>query len=852
MAIVPGSDTEYRTAIYFKVRCFIGRKSLLFPELDLWTPDNLMAASHRLLARDDKAGSNYMDRMKAQLGDPPAPRELYQLIAESMVLYYLFPASTIIKLATKVDRVETVLSWAGITGMSQILSGCFAGGIGNVGTHYLSAQPYLMNFFLTFALEGQIAGIDFNDREACEHLADDIRSKTKHVVEARHVLLHLLFPEYYESIASDTHKNKIAEKYRDLAPGIANIDEALVSIRNGLTEKLGHEVEYYVPEFRKEWDFKDGAGVKASDTDTIPNYSALMLPYLQLIADGEQHKESDLLDPLAESFSLSAADRARRLESGAEKVFDNRVRWAKVNLRQARLVEIPAEGYIRITERGKELLLEEPSELTRAFLRRYPEYVDWLERERKPDNQTPPAGNVWIEKTITENRPDRLSGDYALGKALWSPQKDAAGRDAYRFMRDVRPGDIILHLTDSEGFTGVSTASGVAQEFMGVSGTQWGDQPCYFVTLTNFRKLDPPLLKATFFNPPYREQLSDIRKRERNLFYIEGIRLSGLRLPEGFYLTPAPPDLVNVLNGAYTDLTGRQLFDTPAGDPEPTNPIVFSFDDLLRTTLWAEPDLNELLDVFEANTTCKQVILTGPPGTGKTWVAMQVIKFLTNSDDARWRLVQFHPSYSYEQFVEGLRPTASDGAITFKPVPGLLLEMVERAKRSRDSHYLLMDEMNRANLPRVLGELLFLFEYRDVKVDLPYTRGFSLPDNLYFIGTMNTADRSIRSVDAALRRRVEIFECLPSRQILEKFYDSNTNQVVDLFDGFEALNTSLEQKLDRHHTVGHTFFMAPVFSPSMLRIAWKRKIKPLIEEYFFDRPDELLNFEVESFWPSLK
>src|ERR1700681_4253 len=849
MAMVTGSDTEYQTARDFKTRCFSGRRSILNPSTELWTPANLAAASERLLAKDDKVTANYMDRMRAQLTEPPAPLALYQLIAESMIFYYLFPASTIMHTATKIDRVGSVLSWADIHGFELALNSCFGSGIGNVGTHYLSAQPYLMNFFLQFALEGQKNSIDFDDRVQCEELADDIRSRTKHVVEARHVLLHLLYPEHYESIASDTHKKKIVEKYASLAPGGADTDSALYSIRIGLTEKLGHEVHYYDADFRKDWDVKE-ASTNRKDADPIPSSLQLLLPYLQLVSDGEQHKESDLLDTLASSFSLSSADRDRRLESGSERVFDNRVRWAKVHLRQARLVEIPIEGFIRITERGKELLLEEPSELTRASLRRYPEYVEF-ERGNKEQSDLPRPGNVWIEKTITANRSDRLVGEYAVGKAIWSPQRDAAGRDSYRFMREVRPGDIILHLTDNRGFTGISIAASAVQEFHGVSGTPWGDRPCYLGRLSHFRQLDPPLVKEAFFLPPYRERLVDIRKRERNLFYTEGVRLEGLRSLEGFYLTPAPAELAATLNDAYTDLTGQQLLPASTGEPTPVNPIAFSFDDLLRTTLWSEAELNELIDAFSADAGCKQVILTGPPGTGKTWVATQVVKYLTNADDSRWRLVQLHPSYSYEQFVEGLRPVTVGGAITFEPTKGLLLEMVDRCRVSRDSHFLVMDEMNRANLARVLGELLYLFEYRLAKIDLPYTRDFTLPENLYFVGTMNTADRSIRSIDAALRRRVEIFECLPSREILEKFYLSNTNQVSDLFEGFEKLNNTLEDMLDKHHTVGQSFFMSKVFSPAVLRVAWKRKIRPLIEEYFFDRPAELKVFELDSFWPSL-
>ena len=163
---------------------------------------------------------------------------------------------------------------------------------------------------------------------------------------------------------------------------------------------------------------------------------------------------------------------------------------------------------------------------------------------------------------------------------------------------------------------------------------------------------------------------------------------------------------------------------------------------------------------------------------------------------------------------------------------------------------LVIDEMNRANLPRVFGELMYLLEYRDEPIDLQYSPGFRLPSNLLFIGTMNTADRSIRSIDIALRRRFQIFECPPDVHILERYYESNgTNHVPDLFTGFVRLNEQLEEDLDKHHAIGHTFFMAKEMTTERLRWVWKRQIGPLIEEYFFDQPDIGSDFVLERFWP---
>jgi 5-methylcytosine-specific restriction endonuclease McrBC GTP-binding regulatory subunit McrB len=227
---------------------------------------------------------------------------------------------------------------------------------------------------------------------------------------------------------------------------------------------------------------------------------------------------------------------------------------------------------------------------------------------------------------------------------------------------------------------------------------------------------------------------------------------------------------------------------------------------------------------------------------------------LTRDDRRRWRLVQFHPSYGYESFIEGLQPTTEDGAVRFEVVIGTVLRMAEAAKINPDKqHVLIMDEMNRANVPRVLGELMFLFEYRDQLIDLQYSQGFALPQNVLFIATMNTADRSIRSIDTALRRRFEVFECLPDVDLLKRFYDGGTaqNQVPELADGFIALNEQLRSELDRHHTIGQTFFMANNMTPERLRRVWTRKIYPLIEEYFFDLPDVAQEFQLARFWPSV-
>lgn len=288
----------------------------------------------------------------------------------------------------------------------------------------------------------------------------------------------------------------------------------------------------------------------------------------------------------------------------------------------------------------------------------------------------------------------------------------------------------------------------------------------------------------------------------------------------------------------------------PAEPPEPT--VSYDLDWLAERTLWSTEELLAVIDTLEGD--APQVVLAGPPGTGKTWVAKHLIRYLTQDRPDCHRMVQFHPSYGYEDFLEGLRPKVRGGAIAFERVDGILLEIVGLIRDRQTPFYLLIDEMNRANLSRVFGELMYLFEYRDETLSLRYTRDFRLPKTLRFIGTMNTADRSIRSIDIALRRRFDVFECPPRREILEAYYAINghENEVVSLFEGFERLNGELRERIDRHHTVGQTFFMAPKMTVTKLRGIWARKVLPLLEEYFFDQPEVVTSiFTPERFWPEL-
>jgi 5-methylcytosine-specific restriction protein B len=253
-----------------------------------------------------------------------------------------------------------------------------------------------------------------------------------------------------------------------------------------------------------------------------------------------------------------------------------------------------------------------------------------------------------------------------------------------------------------------------------------------------------------------------------------------------------------------------------------------------------------------------QLIFYGPPGTGKTYLADKFAAAL-QPDPERRMIVQFHPSMSYEDFFEGYRPRTNDkGELSYELRPGPLAMMAAKAEDAPGTpHVMIIDEINRANLPRVFGELLFLLEYRNKSVRTAYRpdEPFELPKNLFFIGTMNTADRSIAMVDAALRRRFHFVPFMPHegamKSLLHEWLSKHGEPawVATLVD---KVNDQLRILLKGPHLqVGHSHFMVKTsadktaLTAERLERIWRYNIYPSIEDQLYGRPDQLAQFTWE-------
>lgn len=269
-------------------------------------------------------------------------------------------------------------------------------------------------------------------------------------------------------------------------------------------------------------------------------------------------------------------------------------------------------------------------------------------------------------------------------------------------------------------------------------------------------------------------------------------------------------------------------------------------------------EYKEIKDIKNLLEFKKQIILQGAPGTGKTYTAKKVAEAV----GCKYEIIQFHPSYSYEDFVRGIvSKTDENGNIKYEVEDKILMNVIRKAEEDKNKPYILIiDEINRANLPSVLGELLYALEYRDEAVICPYKKEkeddgkIIIPKNLYIIGTMNTADRSIGSIDYAIRRRFAFYTVKANKDFIADDYSKKVFEYIK----YKIIKKYLSEEYQLDDImIGHSYFIFndEVYSDGVLvrqymNFSLQYNIIPLLEEYYkdgilIDKADEKVMYKIK-------
>jgi 5-methylcytosine-specific restriction protein B len=422
----------------------------------------------------------------------------------------------------------------------------------------------------------------------------------------------------------------------------------------------------------------------------------------------------------------------------------------------------------------------------------------------------------WREVPELPARAAKTVVQQAVAEAMPDTTANARGQIAsqlHSFLSVVQPGDIVVTVTSDEVHVG--TVRGDAYYDPGDGPDSARRRPVHWTGRPLRRSQLPEQVQAKLNWPPTVYNISDV----------------AAEIAEAAGLDEEVQD---------------DLLEADRTRPLELAPVTAELaDELLMPLEW----LRETAQQLEFT---RQMILYGPPGTGKTFLARRLAQHLAGAD--RTRLVQFHPSYTYEDFFEGFRPVrAQGGTVAFEVVPGPLKALAEQARQDPGNPYILIiDEINRAHLAKVFGELYFLLEYRDEPITTQYSpdQPFALPRNLFLIGTMNTADRAIALVDAAMRRRFAFRRLAPDRPpiagLLRRWLDRHglDSEPARLL---EALNRRLA---DPDRAIGPSYLMNHrVADPQGLELIWQTQVLPLLEDQLYGTG---IDVETEHGLPALR
>ena len=845
----------------------------LFGEGRVWTLETAAELKRRFIDEADYGEGTFLGKLHGQLDG--AEQEVHEFAAELLYIH-LLPLMNVSE-AKKLEIINGVGERAPEpftvpTELVQPLSR----GIVNGGVGFNTNRFYLVSFLIEFAVRW--LALDEDERSA---LAGDpwgfkaflTGIPAERADSQRNALLFLLFTDDFQDMTSNDHKRRIVAAHSAIAGDDPDVDRQLLAIRAALSGEFGKDFNWYSPEVRLTWDSdgSPGAGAATVLSAAIPDVAArvafaeLMAASIQAAHAVNPHAWSvSLLDDgvtlnVGINRSLAAVQGNYGVVLSAKSEFDAEAiaKRAGVADTEVYAFDFPADNaFIRTTDQaGWSRLLTENEEAHIAVVQRtatrntpFARYfsedavslIETLSGEELPRPPRGDSGGAWVVRMKFNGRQVvQESVQRGVCRVFWqadvSPgasidevrdklsaaypdqtpnQVRVAASGLHRFITKMGVGDLVLAPDGGDLLVGTVTSEARFDQVVG----EWNRG-------VDWHNADAPISRSDI-SPGLYSQL-------RSLLTIIDV---------GQFMSELASWIEDDGDIAVVPTTQTSVHLRPVDRD--------TADGLLLDRTW----LQDIVDMLEEK---RQLIFYGPPGTGKTYLAEGLAAHLTADFDAsNFRIVQFHPSYAYEDFVEGFRPQTDGGTMTYELRPGPFLQLAKAARDNPSEPYILIiDEINRGNLAKIFGELYYLLEYRDHPIVLQYgsEEEFSLPENLYVIGTMNTADRSIAMVDAAIRRRFWFVEFSPTKApidgVLRRWLDRQqlSDRAARILD---ELNSRLH---DSDYAIGPSYLMNKnIDDDKILARIWDHAIMPLLTEHFYGQRGATDRFELAQILRSME
>lgn len=859
MALNSRAEHIYEIASIWLNECLFNDGSLFWPDREVWTRDNLDSFWTAFAENLDEGQGSFVQKWAQQLSGQSD--DVHRMAVEVSAIYCLFPASKQMGVASKRKLVGDVLAFSGDLGemnperWSLFERAIDGGGIGLTGAGYLAARPFHIGMYLGFAKtvksSGAVAIADLEPKSILEEAFDLVSGTMKfQPLSTKHILLHILWPDLFEDYASADYKKMMA-KNLSAHFGLEELDDIDATI---LQARKHMEANGYKPSF----------SMYDDEIEALWNRNA----------DKISPEPRENISP---KFALAAQFRERVLENNGSFLWpDDEEVWTPENAHAA--LDLVKHLAGKTYGPGMNELIQIASDAPRPIYQILCDTRAAIILNRKSSRHT---SEMEINRLLEIN--GDFDGDQETLKELLESSDSEFPGVILSNSKLLNQYLIVLH-----GITSIISHPETIGDRDAMVQQFWNTYPddndgVFSFPFWGFLFLVYPEQIASLPGAMDREHLlkAFTHLTDGNVYPNDQAQMADIRKqldPDfdpytfDFYADPWRskwlPSWRKTKGREVLEDEGIEIDDVEVGDDKDLFKPTIT--DLARATHLDESRLREIETLLNDK---QQMIFEGPPGSGKTFVAEKFARYFTgqplkdvkpNPDSTepvtpneQIEIVQFHQSYSYEDFVEGIRPdTNENGQLVYKTVPGIFRVFADKAAANPDRKFvLIIDEINRGNVSRILGELMLLLEYRDKSATLPYSKEqLTIPPNLYIIGTMNSADRSLSQIDYALRRRFYFVRFMSVEEgradVLARWLDRQgmdataNSRVVNMF---VHLNSKLSNRLGTDDLqVGHSYFMrTDIHDPSAQEMVWKYAVMPLLREYLYhdrERDDVLATF----------